>query len=80
MERVLPKTAPRALVVPLMARGATDGAFLRQKGMAVYGVPIFLWGSSGIRLHGNDECIPLTSLEAGTKLLEQIVLAVAGSR
>lgn len=80
MERVLPKTSPPALVVPLMARGATDGAFLRQKGMAVYGVPIFLWSSSDIRLHGNDERIPLTSLEAGTKLLEQIVLAAAGSR
>jgi acetylornithine deacetylase/succinyl-diaminopimelate desuccinylase-like protein len=80
MERVLPKSSPHALVVPLMARGATDGAFLRAKGMAVYGAPIFVWSSTDIRMHGNDERIPLPALEAGTKLLEQIVLAVAESR
>ena len=33
---------PRDVVLPYMSRGATDGSFLRARGMAVYGVPIFL--------------------------------------
>ena len=56
--------------------GATDGSFLRQKGMAVYGVPIFLREDRVSRAHGNDERISVKSLESGTKLLWDIVLAV----
>ena len=54
MERIFSASHPRARVVPLLMRGATDGAFLRAKGMAVYGVPVF--GREGEpRFHGNDE-------------------------
>jgi acetylornithine deacetylase/succinyl-diaminopimelate desuccinylase-like protein len=60
-----------------MARGATDGSYLRQKGMAVYGVPVFLRDDGENRSHGNDERIAVASLEAGTELLWKIVLAVA---
>jgi acetylornithine deacetylase/succinyl-diaminopimelate desuccinylase-like protein len=60
-----------------MQRGATDGSFLRQKGMAVYGVPLFLREDRVSRAHGNDERISLKSLEAGTKLLWEIVLTVS---
>ena len=57
-------------------RGATDGAPLRAKGMAVYGVPVF--GREGEpRWHGNDERISIGNLNAGTELLRKIVLAVA---
>src|SRR5207249_977382 len=41
MEKVFRETAPNALVVPFMMRGTTDGGYLRAKGMAVYGLPIF---------------------------------------
>ncbi len=77
MERVLRRSHPKAAVVPFMIRGATDGAFLRQKGMAVYGVPIFAREGNESRSHGNDERIAETSLSTGTELLWQIVVAVA---
>ncbi len=75
MEDVLARSHPKSLVVPYMIRGATDGAFLRSKGMPVYGVPVFLHASPS-RAHGNDERISLVSLDAGAKLLWRIVLAV----
>lgn len=40
--------------------------------MAVYGVPVFARDGDN-RAHGNDERISLNNLEAGAKLLLQIV-------
>ena len=77
IEKVLQRSSARAAVIPYMSRGATDGAFLREKGMAVYGAPIFLRENNESRAHGNDERIGLRNLEAGVSLLWQIVLAVA---
>ena len=78
MTRVFARSVQRAVIVPYMSRGATDGAFLRQKGMAVYGVPIFARAANEDRLHGNDERISLQSFDAGVDLLRQILLDVAG--
>jgi len=77
MEKVFQRSSPRAAVIPYMSRGATDGAFLREKGMAVYGAPIFLRENNESRAHGNDERIGLKNLGAGVNLLWQIVTAVA---
>jgi acetylornithine deacetylase/succinyl-diaminopimelate desuccinylase-like protein len=78
MERVMMKSHPRAIVVPYMARGATDGAFLRQKGMAVYGAPVFEREGEGWA-HANDERISVRNLQEGTELLWRVVAAAAGS-
>ena len=77
MEEVFQRAGSNAMVIPYMQRGATDGSFLRQKGMAVYGVPLFLREDRVSRAHGNDERISLRSLESGTKLLWEIALAVS---
>jgi acetylornithine deacetylase/succinyl-diaminopimelate desuccinylase-like protein len=79
MEKVFREASPNALVVPYMSRGATDGSYLRQKGMAVYGVPIFLREGGESRAHGNDERLSPGNLARGTELLWKIVLAVTGS-
>jgi acetylornithine deacetylase/succinyl-diaminopimelate desuccinylase-like protein len=76
METVFRQAAPNGLVVPFLMRGTTDGAFLRAKGMAVYGVPIFRKDGE-LRMHGNDERISLDNLRAGTDLLRKIVIQVA---
>jgi len=76
MERVFHRAAPNALVVPFLMRGTTDGAYLRAKGMAVYGVPIFRKDGE-LRLHGNDERMSLDNLRSGTDLLLKIVVEVA---
>ena len=76
MEQTFLASSKKPVVVPLMSRGATDGSFLRQKGMAVYGVPIFLRDGRESRSHGNDERIELENLSHGTALLWTIVNAV----
>jgi acetylornithine deacetylase/succinyl-diaminopimelate desuccinylase-like protein len=78
MERAIGRIYPRDVVVPYMSRGATDGSFLRSRGMAVYGVPIFLREGSDSRAHGNDERISPKNLEDGVELLWQMVLETAG--
>ena len=76
MEKVFHATAPNALVVPFLMRGTTDGAYLRAKGMAVYGVPLFR-KDGDLRMHGNDERMSLDNLRSGTDLLRKIVIEVA---
>jgi acetylornithine deacetylase/succinyl-diaminopimelate desuccinylase-like protein len=77
MQRIFSAIVPDALTIPYMVRGATDGSFLRHKGMDVYGAPLFLRQDRESRAHGNDERIGVESLGAGTKLLMDIVLSVA---
>ncbi len=76
MEAVFREAMPNALVVPFMMRGTTDGAYLRAKGMAVYGVPIFRKDGE-LRMHGNDERISLENLRDGAGMLEKIVARVS---
>jgi acetylornithine deacetylase/succinyl-diaminopimelate desuccinylase-like protein len=76
LQKLFQQSRPGSLVVPFMSRGATDGSFLRQKGMAVYGVPIFVRDGES-RAHGNDERISPENLAQGTELLYKIVTAVA---
>jgi acetylornithine deacetylase/succinyl-diaminopimelate desuccinylase-like protein len=73
MEKVFREANPKALVTPYMSRGATDGSYLRQKGMAVYGAPIFAREGGESRAHGNDERISPENLAHGTELLWKIV-------
>jgi acetylornithine deacetylase/succinyl-diaminopimelate desuccinylase-like protein len=76
MEAVFRESDPKAVVVPFLMRGTTDGAWLRAKGMAVYGVPIFRMEGE-LRLHANDERISVENLRAGTELLRKIVERIA---
>jgi acetylornithine deacetylase/succinyl-diaminopimelate desuccinylase-like protein len=59
-----------------MQRGATDGAFLRQKGMAVYGVPVFRREDRENRSHGNDERIAIDSMRLAMQILFHTVREV----
>lgn len=76
MQQAFTTAAPGALVIPYMVRGATDGSFLREKGMDVYGVPIFMREDKESRAHANDERIGIETLGAGANLLMEIVLLV----
>jgi len=79
MEKVLAKPTSKAILVPYVSLGASDGAFLREKGMAVYGVPIFYKEADRLA-HGNDERISIQNLQQGTEALLQIVLEVAAEK
>lgn len=77
MDKVFRESHPESIVVPYMSRGATDGSYLRQKGMAVYGVPVFMREGGESRAHGNDERISPANLTRGVELLWKIVTAAA---
>jgi len=79
IEQVIRRIHPEDAVIPYMSRGATDGAFLRARGVAVYGVPVFVQEGRDSLAHGNDERISVRNLEDGVELLWQIVMEVAGS-
>jgi len=69
--------APEMVTVPYMSTGATDSARLRQLGMQAFGVlPFPMDQSDEDRMHGNDERIPLASLDFGTRLIFGAVFRV----
>jgi acetylornithine deacetylase/succinyl-diaminopimelate desuccinylase-like protein len=76
MQKVFEAEHPKARTVPLLMRGATDGAFLRAKGIAVYGVPIFAREGDS-RAHGNDERMSVANFRNGVDVLRKIVVEVA---
>jgi acetylornithine deacetylase/succinyl-diaminopimelate desuccinylase-like protein len=69
---------PSLTTVPYLSTGATDSARLRAWGMQAFGLlPFPLNQDDEDRMHGNDERIPLASLEFGTKLVYGAVARVA---
>jgi len=76
MQSVFKQSDPKAVVVPFLMRATTDGAYLRAKGMAVYGIPVFRRDGE-IRMHGNDERMSLRNLSDGTELLKKVVTRIA---
>lgn len=79
IERAVARAYPHdPVVVPYMSRAATDSAFLRARGVPVYGVPIFSKNAGENRAHGTDERISPKNIEEGAGLLWQMVLEIAG--
>jgi acetylornithine deacetylase/succinyl-diaminopimelate desuccinylase-like protein len=76
MQHVFQEERPNSRTVPLLMRGATDGALLRAKGVAVYGVPLFAREGEA-RWHANDERMSLDNFREGVERLHRIVTAVA---
>lgn len=81
MESAIARVYPHdAVVVPFMGgvRNATDSSYLRSRGMAVYGVPVFVREPGDSRLRNADERIATKSLDDGVELLWQMVLETTG--
>ena len=69
---------PSMVVVPYLSTGATDSARLRSWGMQAFGLlPFPLNQDDEDRMHGNDERIPLASLDFGTRMIYGAILRVA---
>lgn len=79
METAAMAMAPDAVVVPFMSTGATDGAALRAAGIPTYGLlPFPLETGDELRMHGDDERVPLASIGWGTEYIYRVLLHVAG--
>jgi acetylornithine deacetylase/succinyl-diaminopimelate desuccinylase-like protein len=69
---------PSLAVVPYLSTGATDSARLRTWGIQSFGLlPFPMNQDDEDRMHGNDERIPLASLDFGTRMIYGAVLRVA---
>lgn len=76
IERAGKKVFPQAVTIPTMLNGATDGAYLRAKGVQAYGV-----GSiNENRAHGNDERVGVENLGQFLEYVHTIVVDVAGAK
>lgn len=77
MEKAAGEMAPDAVVVPFMSTGATDGAVLRARGIPTYGIlPFPLIMEDELRMHGDNERVPLGALGWGTEYLYRVLYSV----
>jgi acetylornithine deacetylase/succinyl-diaminopimelate desuccinylase-like protein len=74
VERITDQLWPGIGVIPTMATGATDGLYLRNAGIPVYGIAGQFYGDSNA--HGMNERIPqqafYDSLEFMTRLVKNL--------
>ena len=76
VERITRAMWPGATVIPSMETGATDGLFLRNAGVPVYGVSGVPLDEDDIRAHGRDERIRVTAFYQGLEFTERLVRAL----
>ena len=62
-----------------MSNGATDGLYLRNAGVPVYGVAALLMNEGDDRSHGLNEGVPVRSLYQARTYWDQLVRVLAVS-
>jgi acetylornithine deacetylase/succinyl-diaminopimelate desuccinylase-like protein len=67
-------------VIPVMETGATDGLYLRNAGIPVYGVSGVFVDINDIRAHGRDERIGVQDYYDGAEYIYQLVKAVTSTQ
>jgi acetylornithine deacetylase/succinyl-diaminopimelate desuccinylase-like protein len=79
--RVAAQEFPGAPVLPYMSTFFTDSAPLRMRSVQAYGLlPFPLTQDDALRMHGNDERIPLDSFRKGVEFLYHVVTDFAVSK
>ena len=77
--RITEEMWPGVPVLPTMSTGATDGLYLRNAGIPVYGVSGIFGDMGDIRAHGQDERIRIDHFHEGQEFLYRLVKALAGA-
>ncbi len=71
---------PEAAVLPLLSPGATDSAPLRLRNVQAYGLlPFPLTEEDLVRIHGENERIPLDAFRTGLRYLHRVVAEFVGT-
>ena len=76
--RITEQMWPGVPVLPTMSTGATDGLYLRNAGIPVYGVSGIFGDMDDVRAHGRDERIRIDHFHEGQEFLYRLVKALAG--
>jgi acetylornithine deacetylase/succinyl-diaminopimelate desuccinylase-like protein len=72
---------PQAPVIPMMSPEATDSADLRLRNVQAYGLlPFPLTEEDALRMHADNERIPISSFNKGIEYLYRIVFDFAGAK
>lgn len=72
---------PGVPVTPYLFQAGTDASAWRRRGVPVYGIyPYPISNDDLSRMHGNDERVPIDSLEQGTDLIYRTLLRVAAKQ
>jgi acetylornithine deacetylase/succinyl-diaminopimelate desuccinylase-like protein len=73
-ERTVKKFYPTSGVVAGVPTGFTDSVFFRERGITSYGfMPFPMKEEDSLRMHGNDERIPVNAFTAGVRGLWEVV-------
>lgn len=78
IERITEQMWPGVRVLPVMSTGATDGLYLRNAGIPVYGVSGIFGDVDDVRAHGQDERILIQHFYEGQEFLYRLVKALSG--
>ncbi len=78
IRRITEEMWPGVPVLPVMSTGATDGLYLRNAGIPVYGVSGIFQDVDDVRAHGKDERILERHFYEGQEFLYRLVKAVSG--
>ncbi|HNR89374.1 MAG TPA: M20/M25/M40 family metallo-hydrolase [Spirochaetota bacterium] len=74
IRRVIERHHPGANTLPLLLPAASDGSYLRRKGIAVYGFSPLLPGENIGLIHGHNERISVDSLAFSLRIGLEVVL------
>jgi acetylornithine deacetylase/succinyl-diaminopimelate desuccinylase-like protein len=72
-------TTPAVPIIPYMETGATDGLYLRNAGMPVYGESGIAYDPDDVRAHGKDERILVRSYNEGLEFAYQMAKTLGTS-
>ncbi|MBT8078983.1 MAG: M20/M25/M40 family metallo-hydrolase [Gammaproteobacteria bacterium] len=79
VERITQQMWPGVPVIPTMGTGATDGLYLRNAGIPVYGVSGIFVDVNDVRAHGQDERMLVKSFFEGQEFLYELTKALTQS-
>lgn len=78
VEQLAEKHFPGVVVLPQMEAGATDGLYVRNAGVPVYGLAAIFNDPADVRAHGRDERIPVSAYYDAVDFWHELVPALAG--
>lgn len=76
VERIAKQMWPTATMVPEMSTGATDGLYVRNGGIPVYGVGAIFEEINDVRAHGRDERVGVESFHRAVSFWYQLLKAL----
>jgi acetylornithine deacetylase/succinyl-diaminopimelate desuccinylase-like protein len=81
LDRARELAYPDTITIPIMSTGATDSAYLRARGVQVYGVRSSAeLADGGARAHGNDERLKLDGVRPFVEMIYRAVHDVAAAK